>query len=372
MRNLVILMVIVILASCGGDKNAMLKQQIDRKKMQISKLEKQIEELEAQLVDTAHTKEAIPVNIKEMKGEEFEHYVIVYGEVEAENYANISPEMPGQIKTIHVAEGQKVNKGDLLISLNTEAIDNSIKQIKTNLDLAIQTYEKQKNLWDKKIGSEIQYLQAKTGKESLESQLKSLKAQKKMAQIRAPFNGYVDKIFQKEGELASSMMPVLEFVNLDELSVTAELSEDYIQNIKKGQLVNITFSSLPHIDINVPILRVSNVINKTSRTFQIEMKFKNQNEIIKPFMVSTIKVNDFSDDNAFVVPSLIIKQDITGKYIFVAKKDGNEFIAEKKYVTPGLSYEDKTVIDAGLINNDLVITNGFNLVSSGLPIEVRN
>src|SRR3989304_8856387 len=189
MRKVVILIAVIALTSCGGNTDEAIEKKIKSKQGQIARLEKQIRELKKQLSDTTEKTRSIPVNVKVIKEEKFDHYILVYGEVEAVNYANISPEIPGKIQIIHVQEGQKVNKGELLVSLNTEAIRNSIEQIKTNLEFAAQTFEKQENLWKQKIGSEIQYMQAKTTKESLEAQLKSLEAQLKMSQIRAPFDG---------------------------------------------------------------------------------------------------------------------------------------------------------------------------------------
>ena len=365
------IIIILITVSCGGDKNEMIKQQITQKKEQITRLNKEIKELEATLSDTINKKEAIPATIKEMQGEAFNHYIIAYGEVEAENYALITPEMPGQIKKIHVREGERVAQGQLLVSLNTETVRSTIDQLKTNYELAEETYEKQKNLWDQKIGSEIQYLQAKTAKESLESQIKATEAQFRMAQIRAPYNGYVNKIYLKEGELASQMMPLVEFVNMRSLSITADISENYVGSIKKGQVVEISFASIPDLKIKTPIRRVSKVIDQKNRTFEIELKIDNRGETIKPFMVSTIRINDFSADSAFVIPSVVMKQDISGRYVYLIKKEGSKQVVVKKYITPGLSYQDQTMVDKGLTPGDKVIIQGYNLVSSGVPVQVR-
>lgn len=366
----ILLLVAMVFTACG-DKNEMLKKQIKQKKSQIIKLEKQIKELETQLTDTIEEKTLIPVKVKEMQGELFEHYIIVFASVEAENSAFISPEIGGQIKKIHVEEGQYVNKEALLVSVNTETTQNQISQVKTNLELATSTFKKQKALWEQNIGSEIQYLQAKAQKESLESQLKTLQSQVNMNQVRAPFNGYVNKIYQKEGELASQMNPLVQMVNLSKLSITADIPENYIASIKEGQEVEITFDTYPGFVINPKIKRVSKVIKPQSRTFEIELAFDNPGEKIKPNMVSTLKINDYSNNEAFVIPSLIVKQDIKGKYIYKAVEVADGMKVNKAYIETGLSYNDETTVTKGIKKGDKVITKGFNQVSNGSFVAIK-
>ncbi|MBN1597173.1 MAG: efflux RND transporter periplasmic adaptor subunit [Bacteroidales bacterium] len=371
MKNILKTLPLVFLLACGSN-DEVIKKQIIQKKQQIVKLEQQIIKLEKQLSDTAETDKRIPVEVKEIKPEEFNHYFIAYGNVEAKEYALISPEgAGGQIKKIHMDEGDFAKKGQLLISLNKEVIAKQIDAVKSNLELVTSTYEKQKTLWDQGIGSEIQYLQAKTNKESLEAQLESLEAQERMSTIRAPFDGYVDKIFQKEGELASAMFPVVEFVNYSELIIIADISENYVGKIKEGDYVDLTFASLPDYQKRTRIKRVSNVLNKDSRTFEIELNIDNINKQIKPNMVSTIRINDFSSSDAFVIPTLVIRKDITGNYVYVAKEKEGQMTVGKKYITPDLSYNDQTMIAKGLSLGDKVIVKGYNLVSSGVPVNVK-
>jgi membrane fusion protein, multidrug efflux system len=365
----IVTLVALLFASC--DENKMIKGQIKKKKAQVVKLEKEIEELEKQVSDSQQVN-LVPVRVKNISGEAFNHYIIVFGEVEAEDYALISPEMAGQVKDIHVDEGQYVKQGALLVSLNTESIESAVQQIKTNLDLATETFEKQNKLWENNVGSEMQFKQAKANKESLEAQLKSLQAQKEMAKIRAPFSGYVNQISLKRGELASPGMPVVEMVNLGQLSVTADVSEEHIGKIKEGEKVDVSFTSMPDVHIQTPIIRKSNMIDARNRTFQIELKFSNRGEKIKPNMVSKITINDFSSDNAIVLPSLVIKQDITGKYVYTISNDKGKEVAKKTYIKTGLSYEDKTMVTEGLDMDDRVVTDGHNLVSSGVPVEIKN
>lgn len=355
-------------SSVNPDDIKIIKQ-IATQKNRIVGLESKIKTLENKMT-AREEKNLIPVSVKEMQPETFNHYIITFGEVEAKNYANISPEMNGRIDKIFVTEGERVSKGQLLVSLNTDAIENQIKGVQSSLELATKTFNKLDTLWKQNIGSEIEYLSAKNNKESLQAQLEALQAQKRMSQISAPFNGIVNKIFPKEGEIASPGLPVIEFVNLNKLTITADVSEAYVGKINKGQVVELSFSALPEITIKPPIIRVSKVINSSSRTFEIEMEIDNIGEKIKPNLVSSIKIRDFSSDNAFVVPSLAIRKDISGKYVYVVTKKDNKNIVDKQYITTALSYEERTMVNDGLKKGDNVVVKGFHLVSAGVPVKV--
>ena len=344
-------------------------KQITMQKNKIVSIDQKIRNFENQMT-ARDQKTLIPIAIKEMKNEAFNHYIIAYGEVKAKNYAMISPEMNGRIDKIHVPEGVRVKKGKLLVSLNADAINKQIQGIKSGLELATKTYNKLDTLWKQNIGSEIEYLSAKNTKETLESQLETLVAQKRMAQIIAPFDGVVDKIFPKEGEIAGPGFPVIEFVNLNKLIIKADISEIHINKIKKGQIIEMSFSSIPGYKIKTPIVRVSKVIASASRTFEIEMQINNPEEKIKPNMLSTIKLNDFSSDKAFVVPSLVIRKDISGNYVYTVNKEQEQNIVGKKYVSTGLSYDENTMITKGLNAGDNVIVKGYHLVSAGVSVNV--
>ncbi len=344
-------------------------KQITMQKNKIVTIEQKIKSLENTMT-AREEKTLLPVAIKEMQNEQFDHYIIAFGEVEAKNYGMISPEMNGRVEKIYVKRGQRVSKGSLLVSLNTDALDKQVSGVKSSLDFVTTTYNKQEALWNEGIGSEIDYLAAKNNKETLESQLESIEAQIRMSQIRAPFDGIVDKIFPKEGEMAGPAFPVIEFVNLKKLTIKADVSEAHINKIKAGQVVELSFSSLPDYKVKTPVVQVSNVIESASRTFEIEMEINNPGEKIKPNMVSTIHINDFSTNKAFVVPSLVIRKDITGNYVYIVNQEDNKNIIGKKYISTGLSYDENTVITQGLNAGDKVIIKGFHLVSAGVPVNI--
>jgi len=348
-----------------------LIKKITMQKNRIVGMEQKIIALENQMT-ARNQKLLIPVEVKEIQPELFNHYIVTYGDVEAKNYAMISPEMGGRIEKIYVSNGDYVSKGHLLVSLNTAAIDKQIEGLKGSLELATKTFSKLDTLYKQNIGSEIEYLTAKNTKDNLESQMESLQAQKRMAQIRAPFDGIVDRIFSKEGEIAGPSFPVIEFVNLKKLIVKARVSESHIDKVYKGENVEIRFNSLPGHVVKSPITQVSKVINTKSRTFGIEMEIDNPGDKIKPNMVSAIMISDLVVKDAFVVPSLAIRKDITGNFVSVVNKVNGADIVGKKYITTSLSYDDKTLVTNGLVDGDKVIVKGFHLVSAGIAVNLIN
>jgi len=298
----------------------------------------------------------------------FNHYIEVSGAAEAINAAYISPEINGQVKEIYVKEGEKVTKGQVLLKINSSIIESSIKELETALELAKTVYEKQKQLWDKNIGSEIDYLQAKNSKESLESKLETLDAQADMAIIKAPIDGIIDDVFIKEGELAIPGMLAIQLVNLESLYIKDDVSEAYLTKVKKGDMVQLEFPSYPGLNMEVPVHRIGNVVKSANRTFVVQLKIKNPDATIKPNVLAKIKINDYSVDDALLLPSLIIKQDLTGSYVYMLNSENNQ--ARKVYIETGISYKDQTMITHGINSGDQVIIKGFNQVSDGTLVRM--
>lgn len=375
MKNIIILIVLITIVSCGkkaGD-SAEIKNQISENKKEIKNLKKENTKLEKELDKLAGKEDVfrVPVVVNKVQPETFNNYIQANGMVEAVETAMISPETGGQIKVIHVKEGDYVNKGDLMVNLNTSVLRNSIAEVKKGLELAAKVYEKQKALWDENIGSELQYLQAENTKEALEQSLKTLNAQLDMFIINAPFSGIVDLIISKEGELASPGMPMLQLVNLSAVKVKADVSERYLPAIKKGDNVNVCFPTYPDLCNETKIFRTGNVIQFDNRTFTVELRMNNIDNKLKPNMMAVIDINDYSRDNSLVVSSSIIKDDINGKFLFKAVKTDDGFEAQKVVVETGRSFNGETVILKGLKAGDEVIVEGFNTVSTGTEITIK-
>lgn len=318
----------------------------------------------------AKTGNALLVSVKKMTYEPFSHFFEVNGMVEAVNEAFISPEINGRIKRIHVKEGQRVKAGHLLVSLNSEVIESSIGEAKASLELARTVYKKRKGLWDKKIGSEVQYLQAKTNKESLENRLKSLEAQLRMAKIKAPIDGIIDKIYLKEGELAAPGFQLIQLVNLKKVYVTAEVSESYLANVGREDPVNVTFPSYSGLNREAVVYRTGNVVNYTNRTFEVQVLLDNGEEKLKPNMMATLRIRDYSAEAALVVPSIIIKNDMQGAYLYVVEKENGKPVSRKAYVETGRAESGNTMILKGLKPGQQVIVDGYNLAKHGMAVRI--
>ncbi len=374
MKKIAGFILMVVLVSCADQTGKQeLESRIAEKNKELSSLKKEIKNLEQKMEkdfgSTAVDKK-IPVGIKVMDYEPFNHYLQTNGETEAKEEAYISPESNGRIDKIFVEEGDNVNKGQLLAQLNTAVIRNNIEEMKTNLELADTMYKKQKKLWDQNIGSQTQYLQAKNRKESLEKRLQTLRSQLAMAQVRAPFNGTIVNIMQKEGEMGSPAARLMHLVDLSNLLIETAISEEYLAKIQKGDPAIVTFPAFPSYKKSLPVTRIGDYIDKETRTFEIEFRLKNPDHKIKPNLIAEVKINDFRNDSAFVVPAIIVKEDMKGDYLFRAVTKKNDIVAEKIYVTTGKSYNDETMIVKGLSKNDSVIIAGFNRVSNGIEVTI--
>ena len=386
MKNLKRLAVILLIPgfvagfnSCkGDDKEASaetIRQQISENNEKINELTREISELERkleQMGETSNNRSRTPVTISEVEYTEFNHYVNINGSVEAVKVATITPEISGNIIGFEVDKGDRVRKGQVVARLNSEVTRNNINEIKTSLELAETMYKRQKSLWEQEVGTEVQYLQAKNNYESTKSRLETLKSQLDMSVIRAPFDGIVENIFQKQGELATPGVPMMQILNLSELYINADVSERFLPVVNKNEEVILRFPSYPDFEERHKLHRVSNYINPENRTFRVQLKINNPDEMFKPNMTTIIGLRTFSTEEALVVPSFLIKQDLQGQFIYLAKEENGDYIAHKTYVKRGFDGEGRTLIESGIKKGDKVIVNGHNQVSDGALIQIRN
>jgi RND family efflux transporter MFP subunit len=376
MKKYLIFILILGLFSCGKspeDKPETIKKEIQKTKQEIAKLEKKVKELELKLrkVNPEDDKAALLVKAKTLNYETFEHSFLANGSLEAVREAYVGAEVGGRVETIHVREGQRVQKEDLLLTLNSNIIKNTLAEVRTSLKLARTIYEKRKRLWDKKIGSELEYLQAKNNKESLEDREKALQAQLEMTQIKAPISGIIENVAVKKGATAMPGINLIHILDLSELYINADISESYLGKIKKGDQVTVGFPAYPAIEIKTALYRIGQVINPENRTVEIQMKVNNRKEILKPNNLAVIKLTDYFTDKALLVPSIIIKKDMQGEYVYTAVQDGNQWIARKIYITAGLSEGNITMVKSGLKPGQKVITQGYNLVKNNLAVRLK-
>lgn len=363
---------LLMLAACGGDEIEAKREKLKKSKTELAKLQTEIAKLEAELEGTDTIAERLtPVEVKELRFEPFYHSIQVSGTMEAEENITISPEASGQVKAIFVKEGDRVSKGQTLAQLNTSTIEANIAEVNTSLDLANTVYERQKRLWEQKIGSEMQYLEAKNRKESLENRLTTLRSQLSMSIVRAPVSGVVDAIYKKEGELVMPGVPLLQLVNLDNMKIIADVSESYIKSINKGDTVRVTLPALGNEIIEAPVSRTSNIINLKNRSFSVEVKLPNRSGVLKPNSIGIIEIVDYYNDSSLVVPTRAISKDSHGEFVYVVKEKDGKPTAFKIRINSGLSSEGYTRILSGLAPGDRVVTKGYNEVSDTAPVSVK-
>lgn len=351
-----------------------IRQKITEYNEQIVELNQKVSELERELEalgEIPQNRLRTPVTVMKIQPQPFDKYFNVNASVEPVQYAMISPETSGQIKEIFVEKGQRVKRDQELARLNTNVIENNISEVKTSLQLAQTVYNRQKSLWEQEIGSEIQFLEARNNYESLQSRLKTLESQLDMAVMTAPFDGIVDDIFTKEGELAMPGNRVMQMINLDNLYINADVSESFLPDIDPDDQVILRFPAYPDYEERVPIHRLGNVINPENRTFRLQLRINNRDQKFKPNMVASMSIPSFSTDDALVIPSILIKQDLQGHYVFTVTKDENEdWIANKTYIERGPAGEGKTMIISGISSGDLIIDQGHNRVNDGTLISI--
>ena len=361
-KLLTILALVLGMQACQPEKSL---EQLKKEKQEI---EMKIAQLEGIQPDSSSKVRVKYVEVTEIKPAPFKHFIEVQGTVDSDNNILVTAKASGTVEGLNVEEGTRVKKGQVLGNIDDEIIWNSIQEVNTSLEFATEMFEKQKSLWDQKIGSEVQYLQAKNNKESLERRLATLREQLKLTKVTSPIDGTIDQVFIKEGEVAGPGAPIVRVVNLSDFEVKAEVAENYALAVKNSTPVKLYFPDLKE-EIEAKVDFVGNVIDPTNRTFNIVIRFKNPEIGIKPNMVTVVKIEDYSSDSEILVPINSILRTSEGKHVFVASKEGDQQIAKKIEVETGYSYNGKTVIQKGLNVNDKLITFGFQNLIEGEPVQ---
>ncbi|GET27368.1 MexH family multidrug efflux RND transporter periplasmic adaptor subunit [Prolixibacter sp. NT017] len=374
MKKLLLILPLVVLMACSattteeGDRKAK-EQLLQDYRQQATELKQKIAQLEKEL-GTEKVDKTIPVKVDTVVPKRFTHTIEVTGNVEADEDVTVAPETAGNIISIDVTEGQHVRKGTVMGRLNTEAIQRNIEDLQIQLELAKTVFERQQKLWDQHIGSEIEYLQAKSNKESLQRKLEGLQAQLDMAIIKSPVDGVVDRIYQKQGEIAGPAIPFAKVVNISNVRIYADVSEAYLTSIHAGQEVDINFPALKKT-VTAPIFRKSSTINPDNRTFQVRVNLNNPDKEIRPNLVSLLHITDYKANDAIVVPSILIKNDFNGKYVFVAAQNSGKWKASKRYVETGRNNNNYTMLSNGLKTGEKLIVEGYEQVVDGSPISIH-
>ena len=360
--------------ACGPTELEKKKAKLKKYKKEVLALNGKITNLEQEIASldpefAKANREATLVTTMPVKTGRFEHFVEVSGSVESHKNITLSSEMIGSIQNIYVEEGDNIRKGQVLIKLDDKVLQNSINEVKTSLELAETVFERQSNLWEQNIGTEIQYLEAKNNVASLKSKLSTLQSQMEKAVIRAPFNGSIDKTFIKEGEMAQPGVPLVRIVSLEDMYIEADLSESFVGKFKKGQDVEVEFPSLNAV-FTSKLSAVGQVIDKNNRTFSIEVELPKNGYTPKPNLIAILRLKDFEKENAVVVPTNLIQIDNQGDFIYVMENADSLNIAKKVQVKRGATYKDHTMIEEGLTGNETLIDEGNREVAEGHIVKV--
>jgi len=364
-----LLLLSIGVASCTGNDLDAKKAELEGLKSQLSEISTQIKALEAELIAAdpafaaAAKKSLLITTVAATKGD-FTHFVEVTGSVLSKKNVNISAETGGRILDIPAIEGMRMSKGQVLAKIDSESIQRSIEELENNLSLARTVFEKQERLWNQKIGTEIQYLEAKSRKEGLEKSLASLRTQMAKAAVRAPFNGTVETVRVRVGELVQPGSQMFQFVGESDLFIEADISESYIGVLAKGDSVEITFPSIKKT-ITTKVSATGSIINPNNRTFKVEVFLPRLPEV-KPNMISVLKIQDYKNKESVIVPSHLILADTKGDYLFAVENG----VAKKKYVTRGYTSGDQTEIVEGLVGTEMLVDKGFREVGDNFSVNV--
>ncbi|MBL0912536.1 MAG: efflux RND transporter periplasmic adaptor subunit [Bacteroidia bacterium] len=356
-----------VVAACGSKDP---RAELEELKTQKHDIEKRIKELEIQIgASDTSVQEAVEVAVIVPGKIPFTVTDNFQGVVESEENVNLSSETGGKILKIQVKEGDMVSKGQALAVLDGDLIAKNIEEVENALELAETSYQRQKNLWDQKIGSEIQFLQAKNQKENLEKRLNTLRTQLGKQTLKAPVAGMVDKLFLKEGEVAGPGIPVCRVVNNDRIKITADISEKFVGRFKKGEKVNILLTALNE-NLEGKIRSVGQVIDPNNRTFSliVDPVMPKNRDILKANMLTSISIASYTKPDAVVLPTNIIQFDPQGNFVFAAENN----VVKKVMVETGSSSNGLTEVTGGLSGSEKIIAEGIKSIEVGGKVVIRS
>jgi RND family efflux transporter MFP subunit len=366
-----ILILSVILWSCAGktDNNTLAakKKELANLETQAGSLADKITKLkdEIALLDTSSVDKIEKlVALDTIKNTPFSSVVTMMGKIDVDANSVISSTMAGAVKRIYVKEGNYVRQGALLARVDNNVIDQNIAQVKQQLAFATDVYNKQKSLWDQKIGSEIQFLSAKNNKESLEANLRTLAQSNELYNIRAPFSGVVDMVAIKLGQLLAPGVPAFRIVNKEGISLKADIPESYIAKIKQGESVTIYFPDLKK-EVKGTVRYLSQIVNPVNRTFTADITINGNKDGIKSAMVGILKVSDFSSKNTIAIPIKNLLKNAEGYFVYLAENKDGQLVATQVPIKTGAVNGESIQVTEGLKVGDMLITSGSQSINPG-------
>jgi len=373
MNKYTLLLLVLILSSCDSNTLDSKKDKLDKLNNSLLDIKLEIKNLEEEikLLDSGFNKKNyVYISTISPDVNKFFHKVQLRGTVFSRSNVLLNPEMIGRLKRIYVKEGDSVIKGQILAEINSDVLNNSILEIETNLELFKVIYERQKNLWENNIGSEIEYLKSKSNYDALLKRFETNKIQLLKYKIASPFNGMIDKVFLNEGEMSSPASPIFRIFSGKDSYLNLDASEAYIGKFNINDNVDIV---IPNSDTKVEskILSIGQVIDVQNRSFSIEINIPESfQELVKPNQVIVVEMVDYSNPNAILIPSNVIYSDDTGEYVYGIKEFDGTIIAKKIPVIVGKSYNYKSEILEGLDRSEIIIDKGSTEVIEGTYVQI--
>jgi len=383
-HKLILFAIVLTFISCGSDGSKSVddiissgnltelrakKEELRLKQQEISSQSKLIDEAISKL-DT--TKKLPLITTFTASSIPFKHFLEIQGTVQTKKNIVVYPEFSGILLNVQVREGQKVSKGQLLATIDDGGLSQQLAQLEVQEALAKTTFERQQNLWDQKIGSEIQFLQAKTNYEAQKNAVSQLRSQLGKTNIRAPFSGIIDEVITEQGSVVGAgQTPVIRLVNLNDMYIESEIPESYLINITKGKEVQVYFPILGDT-IYSNVRQVGNYINPSNRAFKIEVAVPNKNGQVKPNLTAKLRINDYTNEEAILIPQSIISENAEGlQYVYVTElKDNNEAVAKRSIIETGRTQGDMVEITNGLKDNDVLVNEGARNVKDGQTVKI--
>jgi RND family efflux transporter MFP subunit len=374
MKKVVLIATSLLLIACGekSTDDLIKDKNITELKNRKATIQAELEKIDAALLkgNKAPESEAL-VSVLTIKDTVFNHYLEIQGNVNTKENILVQPEFSGTLTALNVKAGQRVSKGQILGKVDDAGMSQQLASIENQYALAKTTFERQKNLWDKKIGSEIQFLQAQAQMISAQKSVAQMRAQVAKTVIRAPFSGTIDEVFVERGQVvAPSPQGLMRIVNLSNMYVSTTVPETYIGKLKVGTVVDVFLTSLGKT-YKGKVRQVANFINPSNRSFGIEVSVPNPDNLLRPNQVAKLKIIDYTVNNAIIVPTNVVQEDGEhNKFVFIATNvSGKKGVAKKVLIKVGKSSDNVTEILSGLSANDVIVTEGANNIADGMKLN---
>ena len=383
-QSIILLITIITLISCGGDKKqsteeiiasgdiVAIQKQRDALSERQEEIHQEVIKLDEKLKEINPERNIPLITTIIAESKPFEHFLELQGSVETKQNLVINAEMSGILQRVLVKEGDKVNKGQLLAKIDDGGMSQQLAQMQIQAALAKTTFERQASLWEQKIGSEIQYLQAKSNYEANQKAVSQMQSQLGKSSVRAPFAGTIDEVITNQGSVVSpGQTPILRIVNLSDMYITTDVPENFIGTVVKGKDVIVSFPVLG-TTLNSKIRQTGDFINPNNRTFSAEIAVPNNDKMIKPNLTARLKINDYSKDKAILIPQSILSENAEGEqYIYILQNKENEkAVAKQVIVKTGKTQGDVIEVLEGLKDGDEIINEGARSVKDGQAVKI--